>query len=130
MKKDRKIIIKNPLLRRLRSNLRIILLEAISAKIDLLYELQKEIEDDMVNLGIDSPSDSHEWRRLEDERRVLRSLIENGICQCSFGGACEQWPLKVDRWGPTDLDMAYSAIDREWYCLKCYDWIQENKEVC
>ena len=90
MKKDRKIIIKNPLLRRLRSNLRIILLEAISARRSLLSGLQEEIEDDMVNLGIDSPMDSHEYSRLENEKRVLNGLIENGICKCSFAGACEQ----------------------------------------
>ena len=105
------------------------LLEAIFARKKLIWELQKEIENDMENLGIRNPMDSHEYRKLQNELNILSKLKHDGICQCAMGGACEQWPLKVDRWGPTDLDMAYSSIDRKWYCLKCYEWIQKNKEV-
>ena len=43
MKKERIVIIKNPRLKKVRSNLRKILLQAISSKIDQLEELEESI---------------------------------------------------------------------------------------
>ncbi|MFX1281168.1 MAG: hypothetical protein ACFFA3_17590 [Promethearchaeota archaeon] len=118
MKKERKIIIKNPKLRRIRSNLRKILIEAKSRRLDDLAKL----EDSIIN-----------EHGLEDDRLVeiqnqineVLSLMHGSICQCGNGVSCLSLKnfLKenpIEKWDSTDLDMAYYPKTKKWYCLECY----------
>ena len=98
MKPERVIIIKNPRLKRIRSNLRKLWLEAA-----LDGALKGKNENDL-------------------------NIIRDSICQCASGGRCLNSELVVERFDSTDLDMGYVSFREAWYCIDCFNWIKENEE--
>ena len=122
MKKEKIIIIKNPRLKKVRGNLRKILLQTISSKIDQLEELEELIIEER---GLRNK------KRIElrDEIDKLFSLRGGSICRCGNGGSClslkkfrKEHPM--NRMDFTDLDMAYIPEQGEWFCVECYKRIK------
>ncbi|MBD3256053.1 MAG: hypothetical protein GF383_13235 [Candidatus Lokiarchaeota archaeon] len=99
MKKERKIIIKSLWLRKIRSILRTILLEATFSG------------DLKPNKGTD---------RL--------NVARHSICQCAMGSGCRKIKLPVGRHHRVDLDMAYVPFLKRWFCLKCFEFIKKRED--
>ncbi|MFX1498427.1 MAG: hypothetical protein ACFFBH_12950 [Promethearchaeota archaeon] len=111
MKDRRAIIIKSPRLLKIRNNLRRLLLAAVSAKWNKLF-------DDMDRLRYtpkgtrrtvdDFTSDElQEFRAYQEQQNDLRKLSDESICKCI---AC----------GKGDRDMVYNKAYNAWYCTECY----------
>ncbi len=122
MKKERTIIIENPCLRKVRSNLRKILLQTVSDKIDELEELEDKLIDEKGLNDLDR-------KEIRNRINKLLSLPTGSICRCGNGGSCfsskkfvKEHPMeKMDF---TNLDMAYIPEQGEWFCVECYKWIK------
>ncbi len=111
MKRERIIVIRNPVLRRLRRNLRKILLKAISQKYDELTELRK------FYIKAKGPDDE-EGKKIRKQINKILSLPHSSICGCGNGGSClsrEKFVKEnpMEELDPTDLDMAYYPRIRE-----------------
>jgi hypothetical protein len=126
MKKERIIIIKNPCLRKIRSNLRRVLLQAVSNKVKELRELEDLIMDER---GIDDL----EGKEVRNKINKLLSLPTGSICRCGNGGSClsiekfvKEHPMEELDF--TELDMAYIPEQGEWFCLECYKRIKAISE--
>ena len=105
MKDKRAIIIKDPKLRKVRNNLRAILLRAVTDRlINLLDEREK-----LAGGAIDdlSPSELSQYRALQKQESQLSMSADKSICKCI---AC----------GKADRDMVYNKPYRAWYCTECY----------
>jgi len=104
MRDKRAIIIKNPRLREVRNNLRLILLSAVTDRLtNLLDERQK------LKIGKDgSPSELSQYRDLQKQESQLSMSADKSICKCV---AC----------GKADRDMVYNKPYRAWYCTECYN---------
>lgn len=118
MKKERIITIKNPKLRRIRSNLRKILINAKSQRYKYLRNLREKI------IKESGPNDE---RLVEIQNQIKKtlSLTTGSICQCGNGGSClsikkytKEHPMETLDF--TELDMAYYPKTKKWYCLECY----------
>ncbi len=120
MKKEKKIVIKNPILRKFRSNLRFILYRAVSKELTRLYQLEKSYMEEKHPTLAKNEKRRHLSKIRDDLLRTRRS----SILQCS-GSHCEPFkePLSLSI---IDKDMIYDPIYKEWYCIPCYDEIQKN----
>lgn len=111
MRDKRAIIIKSPRLQKVRNNLRIILMKAVTQKlIELLHERKKiEVTTDGVYRSTRdfSPDELKQFRHLQDQENILSDLANRSICTCI---AC----------GSPDRDMVYNKAYDAWYCTECY----------
>lgn len=104
MKDERKIIIRNERLRKIRNNLREILIQAIWAEDEVLrtysslYPPPSELP----------PDELAELYYLEGTRHKLSRLKSRSICQCA---CCSN----------QENDMIYIEIHDQWYCVECHD---------
>ena len=106
MKKSRLIKLRSPFLIGLRSNLRLILLEACLAQLQELRRYDKLFEDTDFFIKIQSG---------------IRYLMRRSICQCYCGGCSSAQPyFPIGRHFPTHFDMGYIAKDDVWYCEDCF----------
>ncbi len=99
MKKERLIKVKSPFLRKLRSNLRILLQEA---------SLHRDLK---IGKG-----------------KHRSNIINESICACASGGGCVNLQLPVLRFHRTDLDMAYVPFLKKWFCVDCYTEIKKRED--
>jgi len=105
MKKKRTIVIKDPYLRRIRNNLRDLLISACSVK-------QSKIQDEKEKLMENEDFfENEKYRKLakelndqfwEIERPLKASIL---LCPACF---------------KSDKDMTYNPVRKEWYCTECY----------
>ena len=110
MKKKRSIVIKDPKLRRIRNNLREILIGTVqSREIRLRSEINAISRDSERHLRRDlTPSESVELQKLKDMKSEINELTDKSICYCN---GCKQ----------INKDMAYNPTLEEWYCVECYE---------
>ncbi|MFX1298508.1 MAG: DUF2695 domain-containing protein [Promethearchaeota archaeon] len=104
MKKHRRIIIRNELLRNVRNNLRTIILKALNHQLSIIQEKQEKFFDDVAELG-DIPD---ELAILEEQKQSLNRAFNKSICICSV---CQK----------LDKDMVYTTKAEEWFCIDCYE---------
>lgn len=111
MRDRRAIIIKNPKLQKVRNNLRIILMKAVTQKlIEFLHERKKiEVTTDEVYKSIRdlSPDELKRFRHLQDQENILSDFANRSICTCMTCGS-------------PDRDMVYNKAYDAWYCTECY----------
>ena len=104
MKDERKIVIRNERLRKIRNNLRKILIQAIWDEDEILrtyaslYPPPSELP----------PDELAELYYLEGTRHKLNRLKRRSICECT-------------RCSNQESDMIYIEIHDEWYCVECHD---------
>jgi len=104
MKDERKIVIKTEQLKRIRNNLRRILIKAVYDEIEILrnyaslYSSPNELP----------PEEEVELYYLQGTKHELSSLISKSICECPI---CSS----------QDKDMVYIDFHKEWYCVECYE---------
>jgi len=104
MKDERKIVIKTERLRKIRNNLREILIQAIYNEIDILRTFAN-----LYPPPLELPPDElAEIYYLEGTKHKLTSLRRRSICECA-------------RCSNQESDMIYIEIHDQWYCVECHD---------
>jgi len=104
MKDERKIIIRNERLRKIRNNLRQILIRAVWDEIEILT-YYASLYPPPLDLP---PEELAELYYLEGTKHKLFRLKSRSICQCA---CCSN----------QKNDMIYIEIHDEWYCVECHD---------
>ncbi|MBD3215426.1 MAG: hypothetical protein GF311_22645 [Candidatus Lokiarchaeota archaeon] len=105
MNKKRKITIKDPHLRKIRTNLRNILSEVV---INSITEMREYEED----FGFSDPNDHQCYLEYSKRVEALDTVWKESICVCPICGSREK-------------DMTYNPELKEWDCVDCY---QEHRE--
>jgi hypothetical protein len=108
MKDERKIVIKTERLKKIRNNLRKILILALYDEIEILRNYAS-----LYSPPIELPPEEEvELYYLQGTKHELFSLLSKSICECPI---CNS-QIK---------DMVYIDIHEEWYCVEC----QENDRI-
>ena len=127
MKKQRTIIVKHPVLRNLRNNLRQVFYTAVLLEPQRLCELiNKKIKE----IDLNSRSDERMMKDLAIQSSRIAGLLQNSICKCRY---CSMG-LNSDEIGTPDpncmkKDMVYIPNGRypgKWECVECYEIHQIN----
>lgn len=113
MRDKKRIQIKNPILRKVRYNLRIIIGSAVGNRLDWILKTvggsSKEFQD-------------------------LYWAHYHSIFTCAFGGACETHIEALNKGRDSekllaDTDMIYYASMRQWVCERCYELRYESNDI-
>jgi len=126
LKKPRLIVLKDPKLRKVRENLRIILRLAYldeSKRLSQLTDLylQKRL----------TPSQQNRETQLIRVNDKLYHTFNESILQCKLGAACDSYKEalengtidSIDR--PIDLDMGWLPQYNSWFCKKDYESLKD-----
>lgn len=112
MKDNRKVIIKNQLLKKVRNNLRKILITSVYDQIEI-YQNFINLYGDLFELTLEEQKEVY---FLQSSKQKLEGTLNNSICVCAL---CTK----------DDRDMVYIKSHDIWYCTKCQDkeyiWYQE-----
>ena len=126
--KVKKIILKNPRLRTIRRNLRIVLKLAVSSELERLRHLRR-IYCDKRHL---TPFQDKRETFLIKTSNALLARLSNSTCQCNLEERCishrelvEKGLVKPSERSP-DLDVVWIPWHKEWVCMKCYDSYYKN----
>jgi hypothetical protein len=105
MKKKRTIRLKDPKLRKIRTELRTLLVREADKRILDLIDKQSSL--------LDEPSfDGEKDSLLENQKNKLRKLLKASICSCA---TCSD--MKKDH--------VFTPKTREWYCEKCLERLEK-----
>jgi len=126
-KKPRLIILKDPKLRKIRENLRIIL------KLAYLDESKRldRLEDLYIEKNTLTPSQQKRDIQLGRMNNNLMTAYDNSILKCSLGAACSSYEEAVENGTidpverPIDLDMGWLPQYGSWYCKKDYESLKD-----
>jgi len=104
MKDERKIIIWNERLRKIRNNLREIIIQGVYNEIYILNTFSK-----LYGPPLDLiPEEEKEMYYLQGTIHKLNEALNKSICKCPI---CTQ----------TDKDMVYIDLYETWYCVECQE---------
>jgi len=106
MKKKRVIKLKDPKLRKIRKNLRELLLKAFSRKLNEILDKKKEIRRD---------PDLNYYEKKEKQIE-LESIIQD------LKLARNKAPLSCSTCGRIDIDLVYNPVFETWFCEECYEF--------
>ena len=109
MDKKRTIRLKDPKLRKIRTELRTLLIRESGRRIGDIIKEQS-------NLRVTRPTNDEtrdKLAQLEDQKNQLRKLENSSICSCA---TCSD--MKEDH--------VFNPNTREWYCEKCYGRLKEG----
>lgn len=117
MKKKRTIVIKNPNLRKVRDNLRKLLLEWGSKQLDDLFNTRDSIErtkqGKMRRFNDLSSNEKARIEHITSKITKIRKIKNDSICQCAVCSA-------------SDKDMTYNPVRERWFCVECYYQLQQD----
>lgn len=116
--KDKRIIsVKDPKLRKIRNELREVLLQARRAEWREIYDEMKEIdsneEGDSIPMDELAPSQLRRFRELQQLENENRETGRKSICMCYNCGKADQ-------------DMYYNHSYRAWFCIECVKFLQKG----
>ena len=113
MKKKRIITIKNPELKKIRNNLRLLLLKWRSVQWNQFHDEYEELRFDKNHHPLDLTRDKRKKVNiLLQKMRFLDEAYNKSICKCRKCFA-------------TDRDMVYSPVYQGWFCVECYNELHE-----
>ncbi len=116
MRKKWTIIIRTPLLRKIRDNLRDLWVAWARSQYDDLFNKRRTLERNedgkLKNLDGFNQEERKKIEELGGKISLLRDIENDSICICTVCG-------KEHR------DMTYNPVDKSWYCVECY---HENQE--
>ena len=116
MKKARTIIIRNPKLRKIRNNLRKILILENVARGEKISAREREISlDKDGKLRSLTTGELREASRLFRESSKYSTSLRDSICFCEL---CLS----------TDKDMSYIPRFRRWFCVDCSKELEEDRK--
>lgn len=113
MKKKRTIIIKDPRLRKIRNNLRSLILEAIKSIQHRLLDEIEVIENTNGYFNFDNADLIERNKELGTQKQLLDRQVNASIIFCPV---C----FKSDR------DMTYNPVRETWFCTECYTKLQRG----
>ena len=129
-KEPRLIVLKDPKLRKIRENLRLILKLAYldeSKRLSCLEDLYRE---KYIQIGL-TPSQQKRKSQLIRKNNYLMTAYNNSILHCYLGAACSSYEEAVEngtidpRERPIDLDMGWLPQYGSWYCKKDYESLKD-----
>ncbi|TXT63055.1 MAG: hypothetical protein BAJALOKI3v1_440001 [Promethearchaeota archaeon] len=106
MKKKRVIKLKDPRLRKIRKNLRELLLKAFSRKLNEILDKQDKIRE----------NPDLNYYEKQEKQIELESIIQD--LKLARNGA----PLSCSTCSRIDIDLVYNPVFEEWYCEECYEF--------
>lgn len=106
MKRKKFLSTQNPLLRRVRNNLRIVIIFAVYAEITALNSLKCSYDER--NYDSLSKAEKLESYKLYRDKRKLQFALDKSICKCYTCGA-------------QDRDMIYNTYLKAWNCTNCVE---------
>lgn len=113
MQKKRIIAIRDPKLRKIRANLRLLLLKCKSVQWNQFHDEYEELRFDKNHHPLDLTRDEKKKVGiLQQKMRVLDEASEKSICKCR-------------KCLVTDKDMVYSPVYQGWFCVECYNELHE-----
>jgi hypothetical protein len=104
MKDKRRVIIRNERLKKIRNNLREIIIRSVYDEIEILSTFSSLYEA-VLDL---SPEEQKEVFYLEGTKHELSRALSKSICVCPL---CTQ----------SDKDMVYISDHDTWYCIECQE---------
>ncbi len=104
MRDERRIIIRNERLKKIRNNLRGVLRMAVYDEIEILRKFDSLYEG-WLEL---TPKERKEVAYLQGTKHELYDLLDKSICVCPL---CSK----------ADKDMVYIADHETWYCIECQE---------
>lgn len=105
LKKKRTIIIRNPCLRRVRNNLRSLLIQTCGDEQSKIHEEEEKLM--LIPDYYDNEDIQKQAKKLNDQYWAIKRPLRESILLCP---ACFQ----------SDKDMTYNPVRKEWYCTGCY----------
>ena len=106
MKKKRVIKLKNPKLRKIRKNLRELLLNVFSEKLSEILDEKGKIRENQ------AVSNNEKVKKLRDLSREIQNLEL----------AKRKAPLSCSTCKRIDIDLVYNPVYNTWYCEDCYEF--------
>ena len=111
MKHKKAIEIKDPKLRKIRNNLRLLWVSAVNNILSNYLEEQRDLL--ALNQGKKMNSfDLDQYAKLNRESERLRSILNRSICECP---ACRR----------SDQDMIFNPVTKVWFFVHCYELNRE-----
>jgi len=108
MKRRKTIIIRHPMLKRLRDNLRLLIIKAEGQEFHKLIEMDEKLLFDEKGQPVKlTPEIRQQSREIERKKQALERALDKSICYCTV---C----------GKYDKDMTYNTQVDKWYCVECY----------
>ena len=115
MRCAKKITIKNPLLRRFRSNLRKIIMLSVDMEVERLCNISLSLLDTVVKNDPYLESSKNLIKSSSNLHASLLNASLNTICRCRFCGS-------------TENDMEYVTHELGWICASCYSKFLESEK--
>ncbi|MBY8978898.1 MAG: hypothetical protein KGD72_00775 [Candidatus Lokiarchaeota archaeon] len=116
MKKKRSILINNPQLRKIRNNLRLLLMRWASREWNLLNDKETNLSYDEEGRprhpSTYSEKEKSERIRLSSQMDKNKEIVKNSICVCY-------------RCPATGKNMTYNPIEKAWFCFQCYEEMKQ-----
>ena len=116
MKKKRSIVVNNPKLRKIRNNLRLLLMSWASREWNILNDKETKISYNENGKprhpNTYTDEEKRERIRLSSLMDENRSLVRNSICKCF-------------RCVATDKNMTYNPVEKAWFCFQCYEELKQ-----
>ena len=104
MRNNRRVVLKTERFRKIRYNLRRIIINSVYDEFEILGNFAS-----LYGAPLDlTPQEEIELYRLEGKRQNLLDALSKSICKCDL---CSK----------DDRDMVYIKIHDAWYCTKCQD---------
>jgi len=142
-RKSKRVVLKHPALRSVRSVLREVLYLTVEAEKDRLYELERLY---IYKRGELTPSQRKREISLAKMRSALDYVLEKSTCVCCSASRCHfymEMYLKTIIVGPDDvvpfsgltvlrhsyrslgnpfdIDMVWNPVEKAWYCEECFN---------
>ena len=124
------ISLKNPVFRRVRTSLRVILKEAIRSELKNLGHLEDLYRNKRIGYiknGINrklTPSQRRRENMLADKSNRIMQAWSNSILKCSMGSSCISSKRNELRQDMSTLgeDMVWNPLLKRWICIHCYNY--------
>jgi len=114
VKKKKTIIIKDPRLRRVRNNFRILLIKWKSKQWNQLNDAYTKIQFDKNHYVRKlSVKERQRVKSLRGQMNRLDWIVNHSICKCTVCSA-------------SDKDMTYNPAQERWFCVDCYQQLQQD----
>ena len=123
-KKVRRVILRTPRMKHVRSNLRIILKLAVKNELCRLAKVKRLYHDRLIKSHL-TPSQRKRHNHIGVKYRTLYHHYLESTLQCGGGAACYSFQeAKKDRFNPqdrpTDLCLVWVPWLEKWFCVKCF----------
>jgi len=114
MKKKKTIILKDPQLQKIRNNLRILWIRWKSRQWNQLHDIYDKIHfDENRNIRDLDTEERQQVKDLRSRMNELDHIVNYSICKCTVCSA-------------SDKDMTYNPEQHRWFCVDCYQQLQEG----